>query len=99
MRYLCVEYVCNYFRERRLGQIDPTESIPALEIEFRALLRHLPSGAPNRATNSVLKNVKESSVGLCTDYTLNGLVFESVFQSGTWQTKSRYTSFLGHAKI
>jgi hypothetical protein len=38
-------------------------------------------------------------LGLCTDYTLNGLVFESFFQSGTWQKKSRHTSFLGHAKI
>ena len=38
-------------------------------------------------------------VELCTDYTLNGLVFESVFQSGTWQKKSRHTSSLRHAKI
>ena len=28
------------------------------EFEFKALLRHLPSGAPNRATNVVLQNTK-----------------------------------------
>ena len=52
MQYLCVEYVCNYSHERCLGQTHPAESTPALGIEFRALLRHLPrlSGAPSRTT-------------------------------------------------
>ena len=43
---------------RYIGQFDPVDSIPALGIEFRALLRHLPSGAPNRTTNAVLQNLK-----------------------------------------
>ena len=30
-------------------------------IEFRTLLQHLPSGAPNRTTNSVLQNVKSKT--------------------------------------
>ena len=55
---VCIEYVCNYFQERYIGHFDPTYSITALGIEFRALLRHLPSGAPNRTTNLVLQNVK-----------------------------------------
>ena len=57
-QHFCVEYVCNYFRERYLGQVGPTKQINALGIEFGALSRHLPSVAPNRTTNSVLKNVK-----------------------------------------
>ena len=58
MPCLCIGYVCNYFRERYVRHFDPIDSIPALIIEFRALLRHLPSGTPNRPTNSVLQNVK-----------------------------------------
>ena len=50
--------MCSYFRERYLRRIDPAKSIPALRIKFRALLRYLPSVAPNLTTNSVLKNVK-----------------------------------------
>ena len=50
--------MCTYFRERHTGQFEPADSIPALRIEFTALLRHLPSVAPNRATTTVLKNVK-----------------------------------------
>ena len=52
----CIEYVCNYFRERCIGRFDHADSIHALWIEFRALLRHLPSGAPSRTTNVVLQN-------------------------------------------
>ena len=50
----CIEYVCNYSRERHIGQFDPDESINALGIEFIALWGHLPSGKPNHTTNSVL---------------------------------------------
>ena len=50
--------MCTYFQRRHIGQFDPAESIHARRIEFRAILRHLPSVAHNRTTNAVLQNVK-----------------------------------------
>ena len=74
MHYVCVEYVCNYFRKRYIGQFDPVDSIPALRIEFRALFHHLPSGAPNRTTNSVLQNVKNK---VCSSKYPSGIFFHA----------------------